>query len=873
MTWEENSIIFINMKHGKKLAFGLSLTIALVSARILAASQPAPRIYGVLSDDRSIEFILETPQPALRILPAEQYNRILADFLHLEIPGCGYTGWIGAPKLPMFSAVMEAPSTGKIEIQAEPLSYSDIIIDRRVAPAMAPVPKLPGARPELTLDEAAYASDSFFPENLAEIYDASVLGGLARGHRLAAARVYPVAYQPKSNRLRLYTRIRVRIAFQNSLASAQKIPGPGSRAWEELLDRICVFPRTMKSSPGDSIYYDIFYGSSFENAARKLAEWKARLGYKVRVRDAGGWSAKELRDTIINRQPLATYVLLISDPNAGNFDSIPGSAPAQTTGLPTDLYYAVVDSGYLPDLFLGRLSVRTPPQADTAVEKIIRYQCGDFGSAGSGWITRALFIAGFDYSYQPICQATNRYCYQLLKRSGYQTVDTLVMAEGEEEGRIVDRINQGRAWTVYSAHGNPIAWNIGYSSNFTVDEVKALLHNQDMPTMVSGHCCNSAYIFWSSGDCFGEAWGEHPQGGGLGYFGSFPFTYWDEDDILQRRYFDAIYDSVPGTPGLHLYNIGRFTQYGLYWLELNSTTNRKQYYFEAYHLLGDPEAEIWTAPPQDLVVRHADLLPPNADQLAVTVLNSFNQPLADVRICLWSRKDPSRHIVSYTDATGCFLGYLGPAILNDTIMVTASKHNYRPYLGQALVKTRLTVTLSTRRITVNVPTQINLTVTDPDSSDAPVCSLDLYASENGAAAYWLARTDSLGQAAFILNAARGGFVALSGWRQGDELLRDTIRVLAPEHPLISSVYPNPARQLVHYNYELPQPGRAQVAVFNVFGQRVADVLNAQMPAGYHTASWNGRDHQGRCLPAGVYFLALRFGQGQWSPAKRIVWLK
>jgi len=191
--------------------------------------------------------------------------------------------------------------------------------------------------------------------------------------------------------------------------------------------------------------------------------------------------------------------------------------------------------------------------------------------------------------------------------------------------------------------------------------------------MVSGHCCNSAYIFWSSGDCFGEAWGKHPLGGGIGYFGSFPFTYWDEDDLLQRRYFDAIYDSVPGSPGLHLYNCGRYTQYGLYWLELNSATSRKQYYFEGYHLLGDPELEIWTAPPKDLVVRHSDLLPPNADSLAVTVLNSLNQPLPDVRVCLWSQKDRSCHRVSLTDATGRSCFPLGPAVLNDTILITASR--------------------------------------------------------------------------------------------------------------------------------------------------------------------------------------------------------
>jgi len=67
--------------------------------------------------------------------------------------------------------------------------------------------------------------------------------------------------------------------------------------------------------------------------------------------------------------------------------------------------------------------------------------------------------------------------------------------------------------------------------------------------------------------------------------------------------------------------------------------------------------------------------------------------------------------------------------------------------------------------------------------------------------------------------------------------------------------PNPARGAVELSFVLPADGRATVSVFDVTGRRVARIVDAILPAGPHTAHWDGRVG-GRDGPAGVYLARL-----------------
>jgi FlgD Ig-like domain len=72
--------------------------------------------------------------------------------------------------------------------------------------------------------------------------------------------------------------------------------------------------------------------------------------------------------------------------------------------------------------------------------------------------------------------------------------------------------------------------------------------------------------------------------------------------------------------------------------------------------------------------------------------------------------------------------------------------------------------------------------------------------------------------------------------------------------------PNPARASVRWDYSVPQATRVQVDVFDVTGRHVHTVASGALSAGSGELSWDVRDHQGRPVGAGVYFVKARLGE-------------
>lgn len=67
---------------------------------------------------------------------------------------------------------------------------------------------------------------------------------------------------------------------------------------------------------------------------------------------------------------------------------------------------------------------------------------------------------------------------------------------------------------------------------------------------------------------------------------------------------------------------------------------------------------------------------------------------------------------------------------------------------------------------------------------------------------------------------------------------------------------NPARGAADLRFDLAQPGRVRLAIYDVAGREVRRLLDAERAAGQHTVAWDGQDDAGRRLPSGVYFARL-----------------
>jgi hypothetical protein len=60
-------------------------------------------------------------------------------------------------------------------------------------------------------------------------------------------------------------------------------------------------------------------------------------------------------------------------------------------------------------------------------------------------------------------------------------------------------------------------------------------------------------------------------------------------------------------------------------------------------------------------------------------------------------------------------------------------------------------------------------------------------------------------------------------------------------------------------FTLPTEGRAELSVFDCQGRCVRRLLDAIRPAGPGAVAWDGRDDEGRALPAGVWLVRLNSG--------------
>ncbi len=89
--------------------------------------------------------------------------------------------------------------------------------------------------------------------------------------------------------------------------------------------------------------------------------------------------------------------------------------------------------------------------------------------------------------------------------------------------------------------------------------------------------------------------------------------------------------------------------------------------------------------------------------------------------------------------------------------------------------------------------------------------------------------------------------------------------------LLNKAVPNPFRANMSYAFEVVGDNQpVEVGVYNVAGRLVKSLVRESMPAGRHTATWNGQDDNGARVPSGVYFVRARYGAEQKQ--QRVIYL-
>ncbi|MDD4224085.1 MAG: C25 family cysteine peptidase [Candidatus Cloacimonetes bacterium] len=109
-----------------------------------------------------------------------------------------------------------------------------------------------------------------------------------------------------------------------------------------------------------------------------------------------------------------------------------------------------------------------------------------------------------------------------------------------------------------------------------------------------------------------------------------------------------------------------------------------------------------------------------------------------------------------------------------------------------------------------------------------------------------------------------GYVGGEGWYIDDVFVEsdfssadDLVQTLSFE---LFGNYPNPFNPTTTIRFELPAAAPVRLDVFNLRGQKVRSLVDSELPAGAHSAVWNGQDDRGNPVSSGVYLYRLNNGE-------------
>lgn len=473
----------------------------------------------------------------------------------------GYAGisyQVGAPALP----VVRMYVTGKVDVEFIDLE-SKIQAEVAPAPATASVPKVEGAQRVLTIDKAKYT------ESLAPRWTVEPAGSV-RGIPQYLLTVYPLAYNGVDESYTLARTIRVH-----------------ERA----------IPVVKEDGSAGTIAFVVGQKFAESAALQQYMDFKRGLGHQVELvvygRDVNGIDGirSKLKDLLVSEN--LRYAILV-----GDTDSIPAKSARHMSGL-TDHYFRAIDTDNYetdingPDIGLGRISVRTEQELQNVVNKYMRYQNSrEFNSV---WESQISFLGTSDTGYYQLAEGTHNYVIDTYTRAkGYvgnfpaaRTLggDKLYAISNRASGSDVKAsLREGRNFVTYSGHGYAGGWA---GPNLSTADVKAL-SDPDMMPFVLGFACNTAD--YRDTENFAEAWQRNPNGAIL-YLGSFDSSYWDEDDIFERKLYDGIF------AGTTEFGASINSALSQLWAHYGGA-GKSSYYWESYTTFGDPSISLRTGIPQ-----------------------------------------------------------------------------------------------------------------------------------------------------------------------------------------------------------------------------------------------------------------------------------
>ncbi|BBB32041.1 hypothetical protein TTHT_0447 [Thermotomaculum hydrothermale] len=544
----------------------LFLSFLMVSFLYAAIPQNGVELMKVDTAKNYVETRFKLPELKIKKVKTKK-----GEFVKIKAGDLGYSVDYGKAQLPTSSFSMVIGDTIP---EVEVLSYKKetIKLDAPVFPVQKPWPK------SRRIEDRPFEFDFSYYEQEKTKFNLITLGKpyIVHGKRGITITIHPFRYFPKKNELVVYKEVLLKIKNTSVDFSST------SPAFERLYSKVFLnyFKPESGKIKGKSASMGrilIITPSNYVDTLSTLITHKQSMGYDVDVftLEDTGTTKEEIQDFISERYANANtrpdFLILV-----GDTADIPAFRCSTADNPYTDLYYTTVDGDdYFPDMACGRLSVSSTDELTNIINKIV-YMEENIGSLEDN----AVFITADD-NYQ-ITETTHNYVIEnYFEPNNFNCEKIFYHTTGASVSKIANSINSGDIFVVYSGHGSPTEWFLNWDVKFSQSDVRTLLTNTIYPFVFSFACQTGDYNDYQYPECLAETWIRVTHGASA-FWGSSVYSYWDEDDVLERKVFKAMFEDREYQVG-PMFNAGKIYLYNYY--NGGGSTLR---YFQQYNLFGDP---------------------------------------------------------------------------------------------------------------------------------------------------------------------------------------------------------------------------------------------------------------------------------------------
>lgn len=540
--------------------------------------------------------------------------------------------------------------------------------DCRLAPARR-IPEKGTAAEGVVKEGGQNASQGgFYPRKVAV---AAWRGSVYRGREICNVVVNPVQYDAAANKARAYSKITYKVRFVPKAGARAMAGAPATKPVilpaDNMLGNITMNGASAKAGDmavkatgvaagDDTRDYLIISVDKYAEAVDRFAEWKELLGFRVHKVLKGSWNSDAVKAEVEKayaENPALYYLLIV-----GDHDDVPGqymehhADDGDFSVHYTDLYYGCMDGegDETPDIYRGRLSVSSPEEAATVVDKIIGYEkrpptdagfyergvnCADYLDNDNGvaddyedrrYVQTAEEIRAYmlgqgkdvERVYSTNYEITPKYWNRNYFSFGEPIPEDMLkpaFAWDGNEGDIRRAINSGVFYVLHRDHGLVDCWENPY---FSVKHVDMLQNGDLLPVVFCVNCDNGAF----QADCLAERFLRKQGGGAVAVIAASDISYSGYNDALACGLFDAIWpepglrpkfpdvNSLGGETPAPTYELGQILDQAQVRVsetfgspDPSVSSNEKNDSFcrivtkEIYHCFGDPSMQIRTEMP------------------------------------------------------------------------------------------------------------------------------------------------------------------------------------------------------------------------------------------------------------------------------------